>query len=127
MGQGYLMDTNFVIDFLMGKIPAAAKDKILQIEPAISVITHIELFSSDKISEFELAQINLFVKTAIIFDLIDTNIVQLAINIRKTNKTKTTDAIIAATALAYNLTLITRNSKDFSGIGNLSLFDPWHA
>jgi predicted nucleic acid-binding protein len=34
------------------------------------------------------------------------------------------DALIAATALANGLTLATRNSRDFDGLG-LSLFDPW--
>lgn len=36
----------------------------------------------------------------------------------------TTDGLIAATALERGLTLVTRNVKDFEGLGN-SIFNPW--
>jgi predicted nucleic acid-binding protein len=35
------------------------------------------------------------------------------------------DGLIAATALEYNLTLVTRNVKDFAGLG-VSLLNPWN-
>ena len=34
------------------------------------------------------------------------------------------DALVAATAEAHNLTLATRNVKDFQRLG-IALFDPW--
>jgi toxin FitB len=36
------------------------------------------------------------------------------------------DGLIAATALEYDLTLATRNVKDFAGVG-VMLFNPWEA
>ncbi|ESX82723.1 type II toxin-antitoxin system VapC family toxin [Mesorhizobium sp. LSHC412B00] len=36
------------------------------------------------------------------------------------------DGLIAATAIAHELTLATRNSKDFEGLG-IELLDPWTA
>ncbi|MCB8839631.1 type II toxin-antitoxin system VapC family toxin [Aurantimonas sp. VKM B-3413] len=35
------------------------------------------------------------------------------------------DALIAATALVHDLTLVTRNVGDFQGIEGLRLLDPW--
>jgi toxin FitB len=35
------------------------------------------------------------------------------------------DALLAATALANGLTLVTRNTKDFRGIDGLPLLNPW--
>lgn len=36
------------------------------------------------------------------------------------------DGLLAATALQHDLTLVTRNTKDFAGL-NLRLIDPWEA
>jgi toxin FitB len=38
----------------------------------------------------------------------------------------TVDSLIAATALAFDLTIVTRNTKDFEGIG-ASILNPWDA
>ena len=34
------------------------------------------------------------------------------------------DGLIAATALEYHLTVVTRNQRDFAGLG-VSIFNPW--
>jgi predicted nucleic acid-binding protein len=39
---------------------------------------------------------------------------------------KVVDAVIAATALEHNLTLVTRNVKDFASLG-VALLNPWDA
>ena len=36
----------------------------------------------------------------------------------------TADGLIAATAISHGLTLVTRNGRDFSGLG-VPVFDPW--
>ena len=38
----------------------------------------------------------------------------------------TADGMIAATALKHDLTIVTRNVKDFAGLG-LMVFNPWDA
>ena len=38
---------------------------------------------------------------------------------------KVADGLIAATALEHDLTLVTRNERDFEGLG-LELFNPWN-
>lgn len=37
---------------------------------------------------------------------------------------KTADGLIAATALEHDLTLVTRNIKDFAGL-RISIINPW--
>jgi predicted nucleic acid-binding protein len=46
-------------------------------------------------------------------------------DIRKQYNLKIPDAIIAATALINNLTLITRNTKDFEKVEGLKIIDPF--
>lgn len=47
-----------------------------------------------------------------------------AIALRRSKKMTLGDAIIAATALEYNLTLATHNTKDFLWIDSLTVVDP---
>lgn len=58
-----------------------------------------------------------------VFNLDETIIVK-AIELRRNHKTKLPDAIIAATAIVYDVTLITRNTKDFQNITELKTVNP---
>jgi predicted nucleic acid-binding protein len=51
--------------------------------------------------------------------------VQKTIQLRKVHKINLPDAIIAATALSYDLTLITRNIKDFQNVAGLVCLDSY--
>ena len=55
---------------------------------------------------------------------IDKAIIDACIELRKCKKIKLPDAIIAATALANNLILISRNTKDFEDISGLTCINP---
>lgn len=54
----------------------------------------------------------------------DEDIVNQTIAIRKQHKVKTPDANIAATAIVWGFTLITRNIRDFKNIQGLQLVNP---
>jgi predicted nucleic acid-binding protein len=65
--------------------------------------------------------------------IVDTHVIELeqsvklkTVEIRKKYKIKLPDAIIAATAIVYNLTLITRNTSDFKNIATLNVIDPYN-
>ena len=47
------------------------------------------------------------------------------VNIRRNKKVKTPDAIIAATAIANDYTLISNNDKDFKSIQGLKYINPY--
>ena len=63
-----------------------------------------------------------FVNYSTVFDLTEDIIIR-TISLRRSRRIKIPDAIIAATALEYDLTLITHNTSDFTGIPNLKLLD----
>lgn len=121
----YLLDTNPVIDFFNKRLPQEGKDLISNIEPAISVITYIELFSNKNISKQETKHLLDFIKIAVIYEL-RKEIVEQTIILRQNFKIKTPDAIIAATALVHNRKLITRNNSDFKKIPGLIVIDPYN-
>lgn len=65
-----------------------------------------------------------FINDSTVVDL-SNNVVNASIDIRKNHKTKLPDAIIAATAIAFDYTLITRNLADFKNIYGLRIINPW--
>ncbi len=65
-----------------------------------------------------------FYKDAVIYTL-NSQIVDQTISLRQNHKLKTPDAIIAATAMTYNLKLISRNISDFKNIPGLLVIDPY--
>ena len=65
-----------------------------------------------------------FLDLAIVLPL-DQPITKKTIELRRDNrKLKLADAIIAATAIVHQLTLVTNNTKDFKAITDLKFIDP---
>ncbi|MBA4302847.1 MAG: hypothetical protein C0424_01330 [Sphingobacteriaceae bacterium] len=88
----------------------------------ISVITQIEALSwvhSDKEKERIISEL---VQDSIVIPLSD-EIVSHCIRLRRGRKMKTPDAIIAATAIAHDLTLLSFD-QGFEGIGGLKWKQP---
>ena len=118
----YLIDTNIVIDYLGNKLNTAGlkfMNEVIDAVPVVSVITKIEVLGFNAPDE----HYNTLYNFITILDL-NENVVIASIEIRKQYKTKLPDAIIAATALVYELILVTRNISDFKNIDGLRLIDP---
>jgi predicted nucleic acid-binding protein len=128
MGLKYLWDTNTAIYYLQQQFPPTAEkfidETLLDSSPAISVITEIELLCWKTDSEKDFIVLRDFIHDAEVFEL-EKGIKLKTAEIRKAHKIKLPDAIIAATALAHDLTLLTRNVKDFKHIEGLSLINPY--
>jgi len=126
MEQPYLIDSNTVIDYLGRKLPMSGMDfmnSVVDDFPTLSVITKIEVLGFNAPDEHYQLLTN-FMDDNTILSLTN-NIVDTSIEIRKNYKTKLPDAIIAATALVYNLTLISRNTSDFINIQDLKVINPY--
>jgi predicted nucleic acid-binding protein len=122
--QNYLIDTNAIIDYLGKKLPSSGMEflnNVVDDIPVLSVISKIEVLGFNAPSEHYQLLIDFMNDASILY--ISNSIVDKSIEIRKEYKTKLPDAIIAATALVYNLAL-TRNDSDFKSIRGLKLFNP---
>ncbi len=122
--SGYLVDTNICIYQFDGRLPAFAEDLLKKNRAVISVITQIELLAWKKATVAELQIIKDFVSRAAIFQLTPA-VVEATIDIRRNYRTKLPDAVIAATALINDFTLVSRNERDFSMIEGLNVYNPF--
>jgi predicted nucleic acid-binding protein len=98
--------------------------KLFLENPNLSVITEIELLGWKRASNGQIEVLKDFIKNSKVLKL-DENIKNKAIEVRRNYKIKLPDAVIAATALVYDLELITRNAKDFESIVELRIKNPW--
>jgi hypothetical protein len=127
MEKKYLIDTNIIIYYLDNKIPEGELNKIEKIfieSFNISTIAKIELLGWQKINHDLKSKIEAFLINSKVF-YIDAVVERKAIEIKQKNKIALPDAIIAATALLNSFVLITRNEKDFEGIEDLIIYNPF--
>ena len=127
--QEYLIDTNVAIEYIGEALlekDLTMLDGIIDEQFYISVINKIELLGFSDITENEELKFQELINAADILDL-NENIVNSTIEVRKKYKIKLPDAIIAATALENELTIITHNTKDFNKIEGLAVLNPYVA
>ena len=126
MEKKYLIDTNVIAHLFAEKLPVAGKEfvkKAIDENFVISVVVEIEVLTYNEVPE-KMPLIEEFVSLATVLPL-DKAVTQKAIELRRSKrKLKLADAIIAATAIIYELTLITNNTRDFLNIAGLHIVDP---
>ena len=127
MGQGYLIDSNVIIDYTASRLPQKGSDfaeKLFNTDFLISVAVKIEVLGFDYVPD-KLSDMEEFINSAVLLPL-DEAVTQQAILLRrKYKKLKLGDANIAATAISHKLTVITHNTKDFINIKGLKVIDPY--
>ena len=105
-GTEFLADTNAIIYLLKGN---ACMKPYLDTRIALSVISYMELLSFSGITQQEERSIRAFTGMCRMLP-IDNTIIEQTIKLRRQYRIKLPDAIIAATALSYELPLITADS-----------------
>ena len=118
MGQRFLIDTSAVIKYLTEEFSEDAlsfMDIALGSEYKISFVTQIELqvFNTTVYNDILIRE-QFIEATDIIY--INKGIIDKAIYIRRETNIKLPDALIAATAMYYEQTLISTNDKDFDKV-----------
>lgn len=106
-----LLDTDVFVDHLRGhRRLAPGHDRV-----SYSVVTRCELFAGSRDREGRVRSL-----LAPFRELnVDRNVAELAGSLRRESAIRTPDALIAATALAHRLTLVTRNKRDFEPVRGL--------
>ncbi len=126
MAERYLIDTSAVIKYLNGTFSLKGlkyMDDIVDVESVISFISEIELQVWRPTNPDDIIVYQKFVSISTILGLQD-GIIAETIRVRKTYNLKLPDALIAATCLVNNLTLIADNDKDFAKVKSLKCINP---
>jgi predicted nucleic acid-binding protein len=115
-GIDFVVDTNILV-YLHEANPEILP--FIDFSWSCSVISEMELLGTPNLSKIEKQKLHSLLNDCIILPF-DNTIKELAIKIRQTKKVKLPDAIIAATAIHYNLPLITAD-KGFNNISGLTI------
>lgn len=121
MGSTYLIDTSAYSKYLSGLLSPDNLDlmaEIVETNPVISIITRIELLSWVTGSKEVEIKVREFITEANVETLNESIILQ-TVRLRRHYRTKLPDAIIAATAIVNDFTLLSTNDSDFEKITGL--------
>jgi predicted nucleic acid-binding protein len=127
MGERYLIDSNVIIDYTASLLPQQGSDFVEDLfnhDFLISVAVKIEVLGFDDVPN-KLTAMEEFIDSATVLPLDEAVTKQTILLRRNHKKLKLGDAIIGATALVNNLTIISRNTKDFDNIEGLECINPY--
>ena len=117
-----LLDSNIIIYAVQNHNP-----ELLALtqapESSTSIVSYVEVLGYLNLSEESKQAFERILATIRIFPL-NLAIADRAVALRQIRRMGLGDAIIAATALEHDLTLLTRNTRDFRQITNLRLINP---
>lgn len=127
--QNFLLDTNIIIYALNGS--SAVMRIFKQFSNStfhISIVSWIETLAGSFYHEKDInnivSELNHFQKLHITDKVGETAARIIQENTKRGRKKRFQDSVIAATAIAYNLTLITNDPRDFRGIKGLKIISP---
>lgn len=118
-----LIDSNIII-YATKPEHTTLRQFIADHGPAVSAVSYVEVLGYHRLTEQERALLESFFAAAPVLAL-SQPVLEQAVKLRQLRKMTLGDALIAGTALAHNLTLVTRNTADFTWIAGLSLLNPF--
>jgi hypothetical protein len=117
-----LIDSNIII-YTAYQEYAYLRPLVMDPAHCVSAINRVEVLGYHRLTGDELHFFTSIFETLTVI-LPDQRIYDDAIRLKQRQRIKLGDALIAATALVYQLTLYTRNDADFSSIPGLHVLNP---
>ena len=118
-----LLDSNIII-YSAQLEHSQLRELIAEYSPVVSALSYLEVLGYHLLTEQQRQYFEEFFQVAEVLPISQDVLVQ-AVTLRQRKRLTLGDAIIAGTALVYELTLITRNVNDFRWITELNLLNPF--
>lgn len=118
-----LLDSNIII-YAARPEHAFLREFISETSPAVSAISYVEVLGYHKLTSPAREQFRIFFESAQILGITQV-VIDNAVILRQKRNITLGDSLIAATAISYSLTLVTRNVTDFTWITELDLLNPF--
>ena len=119
----YLLDSNIII-YSSRPANQFLREFIAKNNPEISALSYLEVLGFHNLNSDEKKYFEIFFNASGLVE-ISKEVLDEAVKLRQKRKMTIGDSIIAGTAIKHNLTIVTRNIKDFKNIKSLRLFDPF--
>jgi predicted nucleic acid-binding protein len=120
-----LLDSNIII-YAARPEHESLRRFIADTPVAVSAVSLVEVLGYHRLTAVEREQFERFFSAARLLDL-TREVLGHAVTLRQSRKMTLGDALVAATALTHDLTLVTHNRADFDWIPGLRLLDPLEA
>lgn len=118
-----LLDTNILI-YLAQPGGERLQAQIATTAPAASLISRVEALGYHRLTLAEGARLDQVFAWVEVLPVSDA-VAEAAVLLRRARRMKLGDALIAATALLYDLPLVTRNEEDFKHVAGLRVVNPF--
>jgi hypothetical protein len=118
-----LLDSNIII-YSAKREHAELRHFLAENRYSVSAVSRIEVLGYHLLAQKQREYLEKFFEAASVLAISDSVITQ-AVQLRQEKRIGLGDAILAGTALAHQLELVTRNVRDFSWINGLSFINPF--
>lgn len=117
-----LIDSNIII-YSAQPEHVELRSFIAEHTPAVSAVSVVEVLGYQELSDSDRTKLEAFFDTATVLPL-DDEVIWEAVRLRQLRRMTLGDALVAATALVGERTLVTRNTSDFDWIPELTVLNP---
>ena len=118
-----LLDSNIII-YAAQPENEFLREFIAENSPFVSALSRLEVLGYHQINDEDKTYFEEFFNASQISP-VSQAVIEQGVTLKQIKKMSLGDAIIAATGLVYDLTVVTRNIDDFRWITNLKLFNPF--